>query len=287
MSYKSRSRTAGIALPSSVVDETANNVRRSPSLLPTPKDWPQHISVGGFCRVPTSSYYQPPDDLVRFLEEGAEPIYIGFGSIVVDDTAALTSLIYETISRLGKRAVIGRGWSNIGDSPLMDNDPQIFQIDNCPHEWLFQHVSCVVHHGGAGTTVAGIAAGKPTVVVPFFGDQFFWGNVVGRTGAGPSSLPFKQLTVEKLADRITTALSQSCVAVAQCLARKLAAEDGAQGFLTAFHASLPLDDMTCALCPDRVAVWRYRRSKMTMRLSSFAATVLREAGLVSSKELFL
>jgi len=57
-------------------------------------------------------------------------------------------------------------------------------LGNIPHDWLFdnERVAAVVHHGGAGTTAIGLAKGRPTVVVPFFGDQGFWGQ---------SSLPFE------------------------------------------------------------------------------------------------
>ena len=67
-------------------------------------------------------------------------------------------------------------------------------LDNCPHDWLFKHVSGAVHHGGAGIKSAGIALGQPTVIVPFFGDRPFWGVVVAKAGAGPSPIPYKVLT---------------------------------------------------------------------------------------------
>ena len=72
------------------------------------------------------------------------------------------------------RAIVSKGWGGVGAGEVPDD---VYLIGNCPHDWLFQRVSCVVHHGGAGTTAAGIALGKPTVVVPFFGDQPFWGQV--------------------------------------------------------------------------------------------------------------
>ncbi len=58
--------------------------------------------------------------------------------------------------------------------------PHIFMLGNIPHDWLFdgERVSAVVHHGGAGTTAIGLAKGRPTVVIPFFGDQAFWGQFI-------------------------------------------------------------------------------------------------------------
>lgn len=96
-------------------------------------------------------------------------MYIGFGSIVLDDAAAMTERLVRAVRAVGVRAVISRGWSSLGGAPYEDaND--IFFLGDCPHEWLFPRVSAVVHHGGAGTTACGLRYGKPTTVVPFFGE---------------------------------------------------------------------------------------------------------------------
>lgn len=110
--------------------------------------------------------YSPPTELSDFLQRGSPPVYIGFGSIVVDDPQKLTDIILTSISRAGIRAIVSKGWSDIGGDP----DENIYYIDDCPHEWLFQHVSAVVHHGGAGTTACGLRNGRPTAIVPFFGE---------------------------------------------------------------------------------------------------------------------
>jgi UDP:flavonoid glycosyltransferase YjiC (YdhE family) len=60
----------------------------------------------------------------------------------------------------------------------------------------------LTHEIGAGTTAAGLKAGLPTIIVPFFGDQPFWGSCVAAQGVGPHPIPIKQLTKEKLADAI-------------------------------------------------------------------------------------
>lgn len=84
----------------------------------------------------------------------------------MDDPQKLTDIILTSISRAGVRAIVSKGWSDIGGGP----DENIYYIDDCPHEWLFQHVSAVVHHGGAGTTACGLRNGRPTAIVPFFGE---------------------------------------------------------------------------------------------------------------------
>lgn len=142
----------------------------SPALIPKPSDWGSHISLAGFYML--SSAYEPAPDLQNFLASGPPPVYIGFGSIVLDDPDGMTRLIFEAVEMTGQRVLLSKGWGGIGagDGGL-DIPDNVFMLDNVPHDWLFRHVSCVVHHGGAGTTSAGITAGCPTVVVPFFGDQ--------------------------------------------------------------------------------------------------------------------
>jgi UDP:flavonoid glycosyltransferase YjiC (YdhE family) len=146
----------------------------SQALIPRPPDWDSHISITGFSFLNAASKYTPPEDLINFLAKGPPPVYIGFGSIVVDDPVALTKLIFDAVKLAKVRAIVSKGWGGVGAGDVPDD---VYLVGNCPHDWLFQQVSCVVHHGGAGTTAAGIALGRPTVVVPFFGDQPFWGQV--------------------------------------------------------------------------------------------------------------
>jgi UDP:flavonoid glycosyltransferase YjiC (YdhE family) len=147
-------------------------VERSPALIPKPVDWHSHISISGFYFLSLASTYTPAPDLAAFLEAGPPPVYIGFGSIVVDDPNAMTQMIFEAVKLSGQRALVSKGWGGIGADEL--GIPEgVFMLGNVPHDWLFNKVSCVVHHGGAGTTAAGIACGRPTVIVPFFGDQPF------------------------------------------------------------------------------------------------------------------
>lgn len=153
-------------------------------MIPKPTDWGQNITIAGFFFLPLASTYSPPPELLSFLEAGPPPIYIGFGSIVVADSDALTATVFEAIKIANVRALVSKEWGTIGGSSAATS-PNVFMLGNCPHDWLFKHVSCVIHHGGAGTTSAGIAAGKPTVILPFFGDQPFWGDMVATAGAGP------------------------------------------------------------------------------------------------------
>ena len=255
---------------------------RSPALIPKPKDWGSHIDISGFFFLTTGSDYTPPPDLAAFLEAGPPPVYIGFGSIVVEDPNAMTDLIFDAVERIGQRALVSKGWGGFGGDEL--NVPEgVFMLGNIPHDWLFKRVSCVVHHGGAGTTAAGIARGIPTVIVPFFGDQPFWGAMVAKAGAGPQPIPYKQLTADGLAKAILEALKPTALQKAQALGAKITSEAGSEAGAVSFHRRLDVDNLRCALAPSRVAVWRVKRT--SIRLSAFAATVLINDGLLNLNNL--
>ena len=85
----------------------------------------------------------------------------------------MTTTILKAVEKSGVRAIISKGWGGIGSVSHGYRDNNIYFIGNCPHDWLFQQCAALVHHGGAGTTAAGLRTGRPTVVVPFFGDQAF------------------------------------------------------------------------------------------------------------------
>ncbi|KAJ3268223.1 hypothetical protein HDV01_003261, partial [Terramyces sp. JEL0728] len=171
----------------------------SPNLIQKPKDWGSHIDVCGFFFLDLASNYAPPADLVAFLNAGPPPVYIGFGSIVVDDPDKLTKLIFSAVEKAGVRAIVSKGWGGLGTDNVPSN---IYMIGNCPHDWLFTKVSAVCHHGGAGTTATGLLKGKPTIVVPFFGDQPFWGAMIARMKVGPEPIHNKKLNADNLAEAL-------------------------------------------------------------------------------------
>lgn len=255
----------------------------SPALIPKPTDWGSHISVSGFCFL-SAPDYAPAVDLLGFLTKGPAPVYIGFGSIVLDDPNAMTELVFETARKTGQRVLLSKGWGGMGADEL-DVPDEVFMLGNVPHDWLFKRVTCVVHHGGAGTTAAGIAAGRPTLVVPFFGDQPFWGAMVARAGAGPDPIPHKQLTANKLAEGINFCLRPGTLDRARELASKIAAEQGCDMVAQSIHQSLAPDRLRCSLVPSRSAVWRVKRTKI--RISAFAVRTLADANLLDLQDVKL
>ncbi|KAF2689919.1 glycosyltransferase family 1 protein [Lentithecium fluviatile CBS 122367] len=256
----------------------------SPALIPKPKDWGSHISISGFYFLNLASNYAPATDLQAFLDNGPPPVYIGFGSIVLEDPNAMTELIFEATRKTGQRVLLSKGWGGMGADELHIPDG-VFMLGNVPHDWLFKHVSCVVHHGGAGTTAAGITAGRPTLVVPFFGDQPFWGAMVARAGAGPDPIPHKQLTADKLANAINFCLKPESLERAKELASKIAAEQGSDMGAQSIHQFLEPGRLRCTLAPSRPGAWRVKRTKV--RLSAFAACTLANANLLDFQDLKL
>lgn len=171
----------------------------STSVVPRPDDWPAHVAVTGYWFLDQQDDWQPPQALADFLAAGPAPIYVGFGSMAGRDPAKLTRTIIDGIVQSGQRAILATGW---GGLVAADLPPQICAIDAAPHEWLLPRCTAVIHHGGAGTTAAGLRAGKPTLICPFFGDQPFWGRRVQALGVGPQPIPQKRLTAGALAHAI-------------------------------------------------------------------------------------
>ncbi|KAK3329728.1 glycosyltransferase family 28 domain-containing protein [Apodospora peruviana] len=256
----------------------------SPALIPKPADWGAEVTISGFFFLNLASSYTPDPELAAFLRAGPPPVYIGFGSIVVDDPNAMTRMILDAISIAGVRALVSKGWGGLGADAVGLPDG-VFMLGNVPHDWLFQHVSAVVHHGGAGTSAAGIKLGKPTVVVPFFGDQPFWGAMIAKAGAGPMPIPYKKLTAEKLAAAVLEALKPETQTRAKELGAKISEEQGPDVGGKSFHEFLSTDNMRCSLAPSRVAVWRVRRTKT--RLSALAGAVLVKEGYLKYSDLKL
>lgn len=193
-------------------------------VLPRPADWPDHIHVCGYWFLPPPPGWTPPIELMKFLESGEKPIYIGFGSMSDRNAESKTRAILDAIRQTGQCAVLASGWGGLRADELPRN---IYMVDDVPHHWLFERVSMVVHHGGAGTTGAGIRAGIPSVLVPHFADQFFWGRQVRRLGVGTQPIPAQKLTSTSLMNAIQACLgSTSMQECARQLGEKIRREDG-------------------------------------------------------------
>ncbi|CAK7232930.1 hypothetical protein SCUCBS95973_008423 [Sporothrix curviconia] len=261
----------------------------SPGLVPKPNDWGPEIDIGGFVFLELASSFKPPESLEKFLAESEEPpIYIGFGSIVVDDADKFTEMIFEAVRKSGVRALVSKGWGGFGGKG--DNVPDnIYMLENTPHDWLFPKVRAVVIHGGAGTTAIALKCGLPVMVVPFFGDQYFWGSMIEKSKVGPKPVPYKRLTAERLTDGIKYLLCDEARTAAQAIAESIEKEgDGAANACRSFMRTLELEghgSMRCSIFPDRVAVWQRKGSNI--KLSALAAEALVGKGYMTYKNLRL
>ena len=196
----------------------------SPHVLPRPQDWADYEEVTGYWFLDTPSDWTPPSDLVQFLDAGSPPVYIGFGSMGSRDPAAAGQVAIEALARSGQRGILAAGWGGLQAAELPET---VHLISSVPHSWLFPRMAAVVHHGGAGTTAAGLRAGVPSVLVPFMGDQSFWGHRVAALGVGPAPIPRKRLTAERLAAAIGEATANATMQQrASDLGQTIRAEDG-------------------------------------------------------------
>jgi sterol 3beta-glucosyltransferase len=221
-----------------------------PSLVPKPADWGPHIDLANFTFYDQARTYDPPPALLDFLAAGEAPIYVGFGSVVVQDPAALRRIIFTALDKAGARGIVSDGWAHLGGEAL---PPNVFLIGDAPHDWLFARCRAVCHHGGAGTTAAGLRAGLPTVVVPFFGDQFFWGRVIADAGAGPEPIPIDRLDSDALAEAFESCRRASVRECAAALGTAVRETDGVELAVRSVYRHLPARAMCCANDPDHLA----------------------------------
>ena len=197
----------------------------SDHVLPRPGDWPDYAYITGYWFVEEEPAWSPPDALVGFLRSGPPPVYIGFGSMGSKRKALeTTETMLKSLELSGQRGVLATGWHGLSQNVQLPDS--VFTVESVPHTWLFPQVAAVVHHGGAGTTAAGIRAGVPSIIVPHSVDQPMWGQRIAELGVGPQPIPRKQLTAERLAQAITATGDTAMRARAGALGRQIRAENG-------------------------------------------------------------
>ena len=197
-----------LGLPSTSLDKMQTNkvpflYNFSQCVVPPPLDYSDWIRVTGYWFLDEGGdKWQPPSELVEFIErarrEDKKLVYVGFGSIIVPDPAKMTQEVIDAVRKADVRCILSKGWSDRlepaggtegqpgeqEEKPEPALPPEIFQIKSAPHDWLFRQIDAAAHHGGSGTTGASLRAGIPTIIRPFFGDQFFFGTRVEDLGVG-------------------------------------------------------------------------------------------------------
>ena len=198
----------------------------SPTLLARPSDWAPNAHVAGFFDLPV-----PPSDVPAeveaFLADGEPPVLLTFGSMLAADapeTQACIEAMLGAVEQAGVRAIVQVPTHARERST---SRPRVLVTGALPHARVMPRCALVVHHGGAGTTQASVLAGRPSVVVPFLADQFFWAERLRSLGLAPASVPRKKLRADRLARAISAALATPSLAQrAAEVSQAMRGEDG-------------------------------------------------------------
>ncbi len=167
---------------------------------PNPLWSAQHQVVGYWFADPPRGW-QPSLGLMAFLENGAPPLVISLGAMSLgsDDAPEIARLFVDAVSQAGVRAII-QGWEPA--LAQLHLPPSVYAAGSLPHSWLLPRCRGIVHHGGFGTTSAGLRAGIPALVIPHMVDQFYWAQRVNELGVGLPPVRRHQLEVKGLAAAI-------------------------------------------------------------------------------------
>ncbi|OAA81945.1 UDP-glucose:sterol glycosyltransferase [Akanthomyces lecanii RCEF 1005] len=169
----------------------------SPCVVAPPLDFSDWIRITGYWFLDEEDKYTPPKELADFIQQarddGKKLVYVGFGSIIVNDPVKMTKEVIDAVLKADVRCILSKGWSDrisSNEDPSKkrpeepEMPPEIHVIKSAPHDWLFKQIDAAAHHGGSGTTGASLRAGLPTIIRPFFGDQYFFASRVEDLGVG-------------------------------------------------------------------------------------------------------
>ncbi|KAF8743908.1 hypothetical protein AX14_013965 [Amanita brunnescens Koide BX004] len=205
----------------------------SQAVVPKPLDWGENIIISGYWFLDNAEVdWTPPSSLLEWMEQArreSKPIvYIGFGSITVPRPNRVLASMVKAVARSGVWAIISTGWSKrmatVDDIQEVVIPPECYILNKVPHDWLFPRIDAAMHHGGAGTTGATLRAGIPTIIKPWFGDQFFWASRIEKLGAG---LKVNNFRVKELSDALIRATTdQAMKEKAAQVGAKIRSEDG-------------------------------------------------------------
>lgn len=215
----------------------------SPQVVPPPVDYSNWIKVTGYWFLNESTKYDPPKELVEFMERARKDnkklVYIGFGSIVVTNPKELTQAVVDAVLDADVRCILNKGWSErSGGSKKVEIELpyEVFNAGSLPHDWLFPQIDAAVHHGGSGTTGATLRAGLPTIIKPFFGDQFFYANRVEDIGVGVALKKLNVKSLSKALKEVTT--NNRMIQKAKDIGELISKEDGVGNAILAIYTEM-------------------------------------------------
>lgn len=225
-----RVRTQILGLPPESYRQFVQRLLKTPVLcgysgkvVPVAADAEPFPTMCGYFFLNTEGY-TPPRQLAAFLEAGPPPVYVGFGSMATPDSRATAELVMQALKLAGERGILLTGWGGMDPRDCPDS---ILPIDSVPHDWLFPKTAAVIHHGGAGTTSAMLRAGVPGLITPGGGDMPYWGRKAAQLGVALPPIPFKELSVARLAAAIRRLTQDSGLrARAHAFGEQIRGEDG-------------------------------------------------------------
>ncbi|KAH9049860.1 glycosyltransferase family 1 protein [Lactarius hengduanensis] len=223
----------------------------SQAVVPKPLDWGDATVVSGYWFLDNPELgWSPPQSLVDWMakarNDGKPIVYIGFGSITVPNPKLVTERIIRGVLKSGVRAIISKGWSarmsKGGDEDVVFPE-ECYSLDKVPHDWLFPQIDAALHHGGAGTTGASLrgetslSPGIPTLIRPWFGDQFFWASRVQKLGAG---IKLNSLHSKEVSQALKKATSDRVMKEkATSVGERIRQEDGVRTAISTIYTYLP------------------------------------------------
>ena len=188
-----------------LTSQQLNLVAVDPLFCPSFEQWQPHHQICGFLNLTEDAQqWIIPDQLTEFLDNGAAPVYMTFGSLQQAVPDWSMALFLEAVTLAGCRAIIQTSSDRYPADSQLD---QVYFIGRHPHQPLFKHCAAIVHHGGAGTTHAATQSGCPSVVVPFMDEQLFWARQLQKLGLAGDPLPAKTINAQSLAKAIQTVLN--------------------------------------------------------------------------------
>ncbi|WP_353951906.1 glycosyltransferase [Knoellia sp. S7-12] len=204
------------------IRRTPGLLAASPLVVPAPADWKGNPTPTGYWFLDEKATYAPEPELAAYLEEGLPPAYVGFGSMSTREATSMSAVVADAARLAGVRVVLHAGAAGLESV----DDERVRVVNDVPHGWLFEHVSGVVHHGGAGTTAAALRAGVPQAVVSHIGDQPYWGRRVRELGVGARPVRRHELSVEWLTDVLRGFARGECAQRAAAVGAGIRREDG-------------------------------------------------------------
>lgn len=243
-------RVETLGIPKTSLSEMHQNsvpflYNMSPVVFPPSVDFPEWVKVTGYWFLDESQNYEPPQDLVDFIEKARKDnkkvVYIGFGSIVVENPKELTQAIIDAVLESDVRCIMNKGWSDRLESKNkkeveVELPPEIFNSGNVPHDWLFTQIDAAVHHGGSGTTGASLRFGLPTIIKPFFGDQKFYAGRVEDLGCGVALKVLDSKHLAKALKEVTT--NSRMIEKAKIIGDNIRSEKGVQNAVNSLYSMM-------------------------------------------------